>query len=117
MLLLFELCGGCSDKLQDIGGDRECLRCLRVCPGIPLYICELLLYVLIAAGEGGGQLFPSAGKCKGSRCRWVRAQQRFCLCNEASPSPAIITLLKYFLVDFGQMTVDKWLKFFGPIWD
>jgi len=112
MLLLFKFCDGCSDKLQDIRGDRECLHCLRICPGIPLYISEFLLHVLITASDGGGQLFPSAGKRKCSRCCWVRSQQRFCLCKEAFPSHAIITLLELFLVGFGQMAVDKWREIF-----
>ena len=117
MLLLFELCDGCSDKLQNIRGDRERLRCLRICPGILLYIPEFLLHVLITASDGGGQLFPSAGERKCSRCLWVRPQQRLCLCNEAFPSHAIITLLELFLVGFGQMAVDKWRNLFDPIWD
>jgi len=75
MLLLFEFCDRRSDKLEDISGDRECLRCIRICPGILLYIPEFILHVLIAASELRGHFFPSAGERKRRGRRWVGSQQ------------------------------------------
>jgi len=75
-----------NSKTSGVTGN-VCAVC-RSAQAIPLYISKFLLHVLITACDGGGQLFPSAGKRKCSRCRRVRSQQRFCLCNEAFPGHA-----------------------------